>query len=114
MCQGGSVIFVGFVYYLANNTKKGCNLHLKRTKVQTEIMDKIYTMQQNVDLDKDAFLEKMRKLELAKSGKLHGEAWQHKMKGELDMMREKQVDATRALYTAKTYEYLKKVYKDPK
>lgn len=52
-------------------------------------------------------LKKLQKLELRKCGKFHAEAWQHRMKGEFDLMREKQNEAVNAIRRSKTYEYLK-------
>lgn len=49
-------------------------------------------------------------MELAKSGKLHAEAWQHRLKGEFDLMIEKQNEAMHAVRLSKTYEYLNKHY----
>jgi hypothetical protein len=54
--------------------------------------------------------KKMQKIELAKSGKLHAEAWQHRMKGEFDLMIEKQNDAMHVVRLSKTYEYLNMKY----
>ncbi len=68
-------------------------------------------MQHNtVYFDYYADFNKLRKAELARSGKLHGEAWQHRMKGEFNMMKGKQDDAKGALYKAKSYEYWENVY----
>ncbi len=52
------------------------------------------------------------KLEMAQKrlhGWLHGEAWLHRLRGEPELMREKQERARRALYKAKSYAYLGRV-----
>ncbi len=67
-------------------------------------------MHQNVLSNIDVDFKKLQKIELAKYGKLHTEAWQHRMKGEFDLMLEKQNEALNALRQSKTYEYLNKFY----
>ncbi len=63
-------------------------------------------MSSNIDID----FKKMQKMELTKCGKFHTEAWQHRMKGEFDLMREKQNEAMHAVRLSKTYEYLNMKY----
>jgi hypothetical protein len=53
--------------------------------------------------------DNLKTQELKKYGKLHAKAWIHKhIDKDLDKMKEKQTLA--ALYTAKSYEYLKKKF----
>jgi uncharacterized HAD superfamily protein len=55
--------------------------------------------------------DNLKKQEMKKYGKVHAEAWIHKhIDKDLDKMKEKQTLATRALYTAKSYEYLQKKF----
>ncbi len=69
-------------------------------------------MHQSVLSNMDVDFKKLQKIELAKCSKFHVEAWQHRMKGEFDLMRKKQNEAVNALRQSKTYEYLNNVYKD--
>jgi hypothetical protein len=46
------------------------------------------------------------KKEMAKYGKLHGEAWKHRMNKEFDLMKEKQNEAKLALKKAKANAYI--------
>jgi hypothetical protein len=41
-------------------------------------------------------------------GKLHGEAWMHRLRGELESMLEKQELARRALRMSRSYDYLRR------
>jgi hypothetical protein len=68
------------------------------------------SMQQNALSNINVDFKKLKKIELAKCGKFHVEAWQHRMKGEFDLMREKQDEALYALRQSRTYEYLNNVY----
>ncbi len=43
---------------------------------------------------------------MAKYGKLHGEAWKHRMNKEFDLMKEKQNEAKLALKKAKANAYI--------
>ncbi len=57
----------------------------------------------------DCDFDYLKREQLKLHGKLHAEAWQHRMRGELDSMKEKQREAKRALYTSRSYDYLKRI-----
>ncbi len=46
------------------------------------------------------------KMEYKRYGKLHGEAWQHRMNKEFELMKEKQFEAKLALKKAQEHAYI--------
>lgn len=55
-------------------------------------------------------LKCLKKEQLAKHGRLHAEAWQCRLCGDMEGMQEKQRDALRAFWTSRTYDYLMSIY----